>query len=237
MIGRFSLHVHELRKEYGSRVVLDADGLELASGRSYALVGANGSGKSTLLKVLSGTVDQTSGFVDVEGDVDRHQLQVGYMPQSSYVFDFSVRKNVALALSSAGLPADEVARRVDRALSEVGMSEMADARGGGLSGGESQRVALARMLVRDWDVVLLDEPTASMDVEGTLLVERALARYRQRTGCLIVVATHAPSQAHRIADTAIMLDAGRVVEFGPTDEVFAHPQSEAGRSFLSYWAV
>ena len=237
MSAPFSLNVRELRKEYGDRVVLDADGLVLESGRTYALVGPNGSGKSTFLKVLSGVIDQTSGCVDVTGEKSRDDLAVGYMPQKSYVFGFSVRKNVALALASSGLPAAEVSSRVDEALAAVGMAEFADAKGNGLSGGESQRVALARMLVKDLDVLLLDEPTASMDIAGTLLVEEALIRYRERTGCLLVVATHAPSQAHRIADQAVMLSGGRIVESGLTDRVLTTPTSEEGRSFLSYWAV
>lgn len=238
MMGKsFSLQIYELRRTYGDRVVLDADALELESGRSYALVGANGSGKSTLLKVLSGVIDQTSGYVEVAGDAGRNDLRVGYMPQKSYVFGFTVRKNVSLALESSGLSREEVQERVDRALEEVGMLDLADARGSGLSGGEAQRVALARMLVLDLDVLLLDEPTASMDIAGTLLVEEALARYRERTGCLLLVATHAPSQAHRIAEETVMLSAGRVVEFGPTERVLSNPESDEGRSFLSYWAV
>ena len=237
MSGSFSLHVRGLRKEYGERVVLDADGLVLKSGRTYALVGPNGSGKSTFLKVLSGVIDQTLGHVDVAGERGRDDLAVGYMPQKSYVFGFSVRKNVELALASSGLSAAEVSSRVDEALASVGMATFADAKGNGLSGGESQRVALARMLVQDLDVLLLDEPTASMDIAGTLLVEEALARYREKTGCLLVVATHAPSQAHRIADEAVMLSGGRVVESGPAKRVLTTPDSEEGRAFLSYWAV
>ena len=237
MNALFTVSMRALCKRYGQRVVLDVDGLELHSSCSYALVGPNGSGKSTLCKVLSGVVDQTSGYVDVTGEIAREELVVGYMPQKSYVFGFSVFKNVSLALSASGLPASEVNRRVERALGEVGMNEMAHERGSGLSGGEAQRVALARMLVQDLDVLLLDEPAASMDVAGTLLVEEALARYRQRTGCLLVVATHAPSQARRIADEVVMLSAGRVVEFGPTERVLSNPASEEGRSFLSYWAV
>lgn len=237
MSAPFSLHVDSLRKTYGDRVVLDVDDVRLESGLSYALVGPNGSGKSTLCKVLSGVVDQTSGFVDVEGDVSRDGLLVGYMPQKSYVFGFSVFKNVSLALQSSGLDKNEVERRVNSALDAVGMSALAQERGGGLSGGEAQRVALARMLVQDLDVLLLDEPTASMDITGTLLVEDALDQYRARTGCLLVTATHAPSQAHRIADEVIMLAGGRVVEFGPTADVLSSPASEEGRAFLSYWAV
>lgn len=237
MSARFTLNVNGLRKTYGDRTVLDADGLTLESSRAYALVGPNGSGKSTFLKVLSGIIDQTAGSVDVSGDVTRDALSVGYMPQKSYVFGFSVLKNVSMALDGKGLSRDEAQERAMRALEEVGMRSFADKRGSGLSGGEAQRVALARMLVQDLDVLLLDEPTASMDITGTLLVEEALARYRERTGCLLVVATHAPSQARRIAPETVMLASGRVVEFGPTERVLSNPESEEGQEFLSYWAV
>ena len=237
MMRAFQLNVQSLRKEYGDRAVLDIDELRLKSGLTYALVGPNGSGKSTFLRVLSGVEDQSSGFVDVEGDVTRDNLSVGYMPQKSYVFGFSVFKNVSLALSKSGFSKEEIAQRVNDALEAVGMTAFAHERGSGLSGGEAQRVALARMLVQDLDILLLDEPTASMDIAGTLLVEEALMRYRERTGCLLLVATHAPSQAHRIADEAVMLSGGRVVEFGPTERVLSEPVSEEGRTFLSYWAV
>lgn len=237
MSARFTLNVNGLRKTYGDRTVLDADGLTLESSRAYALVGPNGSGKSTFLKVLSGIIDQTAGSVDVLGDVTRDALWVGYMPQKSYVFGFSVLKNISMALDGKGLSRDEAQERAMRALEEVGMRSFADKRGSGLSGGEAQRVALARMLVQDLDVLLLDEPTASMDITGTLLVEEALARYRERTGCLLVVATHAPSQARRIAPETVMLASGRVVEFGPTERVLSNPESEEGQEFLSYWAV
>ena len=237
MSARFALESKALRKVYGERVVLDVDGLILESNRTYALVGPNGSGKSTLLKVLSGVLDQTSGSVDVTGQVERDALSVGYMPQKSYVFDFSVLKNVTMALDGRGLSRSEAKKRAEKALEEVGMASFADVRGSGLSGGEAQRVALARMLAQDLDVLLLDEPTASMDIAGTMLVEEALVRYRERTGCLLVVATHAPSQARRISDETVMLASGRVVECGATERVLSNPTSEDGLAFLSYWSV
>ncbi|MBQ9001919.1 MAG: ABC transporter ATP-binding protein [Eggerthellaceae bacterium] len=236
MNAPFKLVIAGLQKRYGDRTVLDIGDLVLESGHAYALVGHNGSGKSTLCKVVSGVVDQTAGCIDVEG-ADRNGLAVGYMPQKSYLFGFSVFKNVALALDGSGLPHSEVDKRVKRALEAVGMQSFAQERGSGLSGGEAQRVALARMLVQDLDVLLLDEPTASMDMEGTLLAEAALAAYRDQTGCLLVAATHAPAQALRISDRALMLSSGRVVEFGETDCVLSNPSSEEGRAFLAYWAV
>ena len=237
MSGPFTIQINGLKKTFGDRTVLDVELLELESGLSYALVGPNGSGKSTLIRMLSGVEAATAGHVEVSGDATRESLKVGYMPQKSYVFGFSVLKNVTMALSASNMSKDEVSSRANRALEAVGMLEMADARGSGLSGGEAQRVALARLLVQDLDVVLLDEPTASMDITGTMLVEGALRSYRERTGCLMLVATHAPSQAHRISDKAVMLSEGRVVELGDTESVLSEPTSEAGREFLSYWAV
>lgn len=229
--------IDALRKVYGDRTVLDIDHLSLELGRSYALVGANGSGKSTFLKVLSGVSNPSSGTISISETSQKPRLSVGYMPQKSYVFGFSVFRNVSMALNDSSISRDEKRHLVEQALQEVGMLDFVDAKGSGLSGGEAQRVALARMLVQDRDVLLLDEPTASMDIAGTMLVEEALERYRKRTGCLLLTATHAPSQARRIADEAIMLSAGRVVEQGATENVLSHPSSEEGRKFLSYWAI
>ena len=237
MSARFSVTIDGLRKSYGDRTVLDVESLAFESGLSYALVGPNGSGKSTLIRLLSGVETATAGNVDVTGDATRDALAVGYMPQKSYVFGFTVFRNVALALESMRIARDEVEERVRGALEAVGMAAMADVRGTGLSGGEAQRVALARMLVQDLDVLLLDEPTASMDIAGTMLVEEALREYRERTGCLLLTATHAPSQARRISERAVMLSAGKVVEHGETERVLSDPTSDAGREFLSYWAV
>ncbi len=237
MSSHFTIQIEGLQKRYGDRTVLDVESLSLESGFSYALVGPNGSGKSTLIRMLSGVEATTAGRLGVKGDATRESLAVGYMPQKSYVFGFSVFRNVALALEGSARARGEVEARVREALEAVGMAGMADNRGSGLSGGEAQRVALARMLVQDLDVLLLDEPTASMDIAGTMLVEEALRAYRERTGCLVLTATHAPSQARRISERAVMLSAGRVVEHGPTDAVLTNPSSDAGREFLSYWAV
>ena len=237
MTDSFSIALSDLSKTYGDRTVLDVDSLQLTSGHAYALVGANGSGKSTLLKVLSGVVDPTAGSIGLSENIQRESLSVGYMPQRSYAFGFSVFRNVSMALSQSGLEKREIEQRVNAALEAVGMLDMAHARGSSLSGGEAQRMALARILVRELDIVLLDEPTASMDVAGTMLVEKALAEYRERTNCLLVVATHAPSQARRISDTTLMLAAGKIVECGSTAHVLSQPTSPEGREFLSYWAV
>ncbi len=233
----FSIAVEQLKKGYADRMVLDVDNLVLESGHTYALVGPNGSGKSTLLRILAGVIDASEGGIAVHGDVHAEELHVGYMPQKGYSFGFSVFRNVALALEGNGLTRSEINERVTSALDAVGISDLADARGSGLSGGEAQRMALARILVQDLDIALLDEPTASMDITATMLVEDALAKYREKTGCLLLVATHAPSQARRIANSIVMLSEGKVVECGDAQKVLLQPASAQGREFLSYWSV
>lgn len=237
MNARFQVQIEDLRKSYEGRDVLAIDNLVLESGTAYALIGSNGSGKTTLLRALSGTSRTSAGTISVSGDLTKDQISVGYMPQKPYVFGFTVQRNVAMAIPAGTMNTQEVAQRVEEALAAVGMEDMASARGNTLSGGEAQRVALARILARDLDVILLDEPTASMDIAGTLQVEEALAAYRERTGCLMLVATHAPAQAKRIASHAVMLHGGKVIERGLIDDVLTNPESEESRSFLSYWQL
>lgn len=236
-MARFQVRLNNLKKIYKERTVLDIDELVLESNRTYALVGPNGSGKSTLLRIMSGITDSSGGTIGASGELEKEQIRVGYAPQKSYAFGFSVFKNVAMALKGQGLSRDEISERVHSSLAALGMEKLANARGSSLSGGEAQRMALARILVQDLDMIILDEPTASMDITGTMIAEDALMSYRERTGCLLLVATHAPSQARRISEHVIMLSDGHMVEFGRTDEVLTHPSSEQGAEFLSYWAV
>ncbi|MCL2817813.1 MAG: ATP-binding cassette domain-containing protein, partial [Clostridiales bacterium] len=143
-----------VRKEYGGRCVLDIKSLRIERGKRYALLGANGSGKSTLLKILAGTVKQTEGAITsgVSG-----KKAVGYLPQTPYGFSFSVLKNVLLALD------DEPERRAkaEAACEAVGMGALINADASKLSGGETQRMAFARIISMPRQLLLLDEPTAA----------------------------------------------------------------------------
>jgi ABC-type glutathione transport system ATPase component len=117
------------------------------------------------------------------------------------------------------------------------MQDFAGHRGNRLSGGEQQRMALARMIVREHKLLLLDEPTSSTDIAGNDLVENALRRYRETTGCTIIFATHSLSQAMRMADEALLLDCASIVECGPVQKVIRQPESESGKAFLQHWRV
>ncbi|MEG1882642.1 MAG: ABC transporter ATP-binding protein [Clostridia bacterium] len=219
----------EIQKKYGDRMVLDIPALSFVPGGRYALLGPNGSGKSTLLRIISGVIRPDVGMVTC----DVPDKEIGYLPQTPYAFDLSVLKNVMVA-------ADQVRTAKQSALAAlrcVGMEALADLRGNRLSGGETQRMALARMMVKRHSVLLLDEPTSAVDIRAGEQIERALLAYADQTNCTLIFSSHAPSQALRLGAAVVMLDCGRVVETGTAADVLHHPRSACTRAFLDHWRI
>ena len=222
------IDLRDVVQQFGGRIVLEIPVLQFVPGRRYGLIGENGSGKTTLIRMLAGTGKPTSGSIEgLEGK------KVGYLPQSPYAFSFSVLQNVALALNGHG-DAKEIAQK---ALVAVGMESLMDARGDRLSGGEAQRMALARVLVRAYEVLLLDEPTSSTDVRSMDLIETTLKEYVHKTQCTLIFSTHSPAQALRLADEVLYLEKGRLVEQGLAETLFHSPQDERTKAFLRHWSL
>lgn len=220
--------LRDVVQQFGGRIVLEIPELLFEPGKRYGLIGENGSGKTTLIRMLAGTGKPTSGNIEgLEGK------KVGYLPQSPYAFSFSVLQNVELALNGHH-DAKEIAQKT---LVAVGMEGLMDARGDRLSGGEAQRMALARVLVRSYDVLLLDEPTSSTDVRSMDLIETTLKEYLRKTQCTLIFSTHSPAQALRLADEVLYLEKGRLVEQGLARELFHSPQDERTKAFLRHWSL
>ena len=214
--------------KYEDRVILDIPDLNFIEGRRYCLIGENGSGKTTLLRIMAGTLIPDKGEI-----INNSHEDMGYMPQSPYAFSFSVHKNVEIALK--GDPqAEQIAMN---ALKKVGMDGFAHARGHKLSGGETQRMALARMIAKSRHLLLLDEPTSSTDIRGMDLIEKTLLQYSVDTGCTLVFSTHSPAQALRLGEQVIFLHQGRIVEEGPAEQVLKNPRNEITRQFLQHWRI
>lgn len=216
------MRVDRAVKRYGSLVALDVAGLSFPKGEICAVMGTNGSGKTTLARVLSGLLRADEG-----GRVLDAAERVGYMPQRSFAFYGTLDRNVGLGAAGGRLN-DRCRSLID----ELGLSSLARAKAKKLSGGETARMALARVLAGDWTHVVLDEPTAALDIPSTLAAERLLRAYRDERGAGVVVVTHSASQARRLADRVIFMEAGRVVEDGPAEETLSAPRTDALREFL-----
>lgn len=222
------ISVQNVRVQAGGRPILDIPLLEFEEGKRYGLIGENGSGKTTLLRVLAGTLQPTQGKV-----TQQNPDGVGYMPQSPYAFSFSVLRNVEMALENSPERRDNAVR----ALEVVGMRNFLAARGNKLSGGEAQRMAVARMIAKPRKLLLLDEPTSSTDIRGTDAIENTLLEYTQETRCTLIFSTHSPAQVLRLAEEVIFLDQGRILEKGSARDVLENPQTESARLFLQHWRI
>jgi ABC-type multidrug transport system ATPase subunit len=202
-----------LKKEYGGRVVLEVPEMEFEKGKIYAVMGANGSGKTTFARELT------------SGGLEDKNVNAGYMPQKNYPFRMSVRKNVLLTGVSE--------ERADELLSRLGMKSLADENAKKLSGGETAKLALARILGKDFDLLILDEPTAAMDVESTLESEKMIREYCDEKNAAVILITHSSGQAYRIADELLFLHKGKLHERGPAKETIDSPKTEEAKKFIT----
>lgn len=219
------MRVTNLTKTYGGKTVLNLPEVTLEKGKIYALLGANGSGKSTFCRIMAGVLP-----ADGKPDILWPEGDVAYSPQKNYPFALSVKKNILLPTAGG---AEEESRAM-ALLEQLGLKELADRRADRLSGGETARMALARVMMTDRPVLILDEPTAAMDVEATLLAERAILDYHKAHGGITLVVTHSVRQAQRIADEVLFFANGALVEQGAAEEVLYHPKEEKTRIFLEF---
>ena len=208
-------------KTYEGRTVLDFPGMEVAPGTITAVIGANGSGKSTFAKILAGSLRADRPIKPPAG--------IGFMPQKNYAFRMSLKSNLLLNGS------DEA--RAEKLMEALRLSPLARKRADKLSGGETARMALVRLMMRSYDLVILDEPTAAMDMETTLLSEKLIAAYVRETGCALILVTHSLQQARRIADEVWYFHKGSLLETGAKEQVLDTPERAETKQFLEFYGV
>lgn len=214
------MKISPFTKSYSEKTVLTLPEFELEQGKIYAVIGGNGSGKSTLAKVLSGVVKPDGGKAPIEA------CAIGYMPQKSYAFRMSVMKNL---LQNGG---DK--EKAAELLAKMKITHLADGKAHKLSGGETARMALCRLFMREYELLILDEPTAAMDMESTLLAEELIREYKSASGCTVILITHSISQAARLSDYTVFLSEGELAEFGETSQVLNAPQNPKTAEFLEF---
>lgn len=217
----------------GRQLLADVD-LTLVAGRRTVVLGPNGAGKSLLLRILDGLVQPTSGTVTHAGQSPGGpgRASRAFLFQRPVLLRRSVAANIGHALSARGVAWAERGERIRAALAAARLGHLAGQPARLLSGGEQQRLALARALALAPRVLFLDEPTASLDPASTLAVED-LVEAAGAAGIRIVLVTHDPGQARRHADEVVFMQAGRIAEITPAAEFFDRPRTEAARAYLA----
>jgi polar amino acid transport system ATP-binding protein len=241
--GVVMLDIFGLTKSYGHKRALNGIDLHVARGETVVLMGPSGCGKSTLIRCINRLTEPDGGRIRLGGlditELAPNQLlevrrKIGFVFQHfNLIRRLNVLDNVAMALRLQGVEAESANRRSEAALRKVGLAHKLRERPDELSGGEQQRVGIARALVLKPEIMLWDEPTASLDpilIGEVIEVMEELVKSGETT---MLIVTHELSFARRAADRIAFLDQGRIVESGPPDRVLEEPVSEIGRKYRS----
>ncbi|WP_421904240.1 ABC transporter ATP-binding protein [Mameliella sp.] len=218
------LRVEGLSFNYGAKKALDEVGFAVPAGRFCALLGPNGAGKSTLVSLLTRLLVAPGGDIHVAGqDMRRHPRRalaaLGVVfQQSTLDLDLTVRQNLAYFAALHGLPRAQVPARIDAALDRLGMRERADEKARALNGGHRRRTELARALLHDPRVLLLDEPTVGLDVESRMAITAQVHDLARTDGLCVLWTTHLTDEV-RDADQLLVLHRGRIIADGQTGEI------------------
>lgn len=231
------VEVRKVKRSRNGRTILDAEGLVIESGKIAAVIGLNGAGKTTLLRAVSGLEGENSDCILYDGEGKIPQERVAHLTQSSYMFDMTVRRNVLLGLRGKGYSKTEMDEMAHEALKRVGMDAFIDKKARTLSGGEAQRVTLARTLVMKKDLLVLDEPSSATDIKGAELMEDLIRDVNKRSGATVIMTTHNPSQALRLADLIVFMSGGRILEWGPPSKLLKDPQNEETMKYFRNWRI
>ena len=210
------VEIRQLVKKYRERTVLDLPELTFEDGETAALAGANGSGKTTLLRILAGVLSADGGEI-------RAPSQILYCPQNAYAFRGDLVENILLGVK-------EPPARALQLLEQMELAALAKKKASSLSGGELQRLALCRALIRPCRLLLLDEPTSACDAKGTALAAQAIRDYQKEQGCTVIFSTHAPAFA-LTASRLLVLEDGRLADDGTPETVLNEPKNDWAKSF------
>jgi len=212
--------------------ILDRISLAIAPGAPIVLIGPNGAGKTTLIRLAMGLIMPTSGRVTWGGRAEVPPRRRSIVFQRPAMLRRSVAANIHYALNSIGVARSDWDACTADLLEQVGLVGLGTRPARRLSGGEQQRLALARALARDPEVLFLDEPTASLDPAATKAVEDVVRAVAAR-GIKVVMSTHDLGEARRLAGNIVLMHRGRVVECSPAAEFFANPKTEEARRFVA----
>ncbi len=234
--------VEDLSKEYDGKEVLKVEDFDLFQGEIFGLVGPSGAGKSTLLRLLDFLEPPTSGVIKFKGQ-EYHQTKepgldikrkITTVFQEPALLKTTVWKNITYPLKIRGIPIKgELKSELENLITDLSLWELKDQRADKLSGGEAQRVAVARALIFKPEVLFLDEPTSNLDPTNISIIENKIKQYGKRTGKTVLVVTHNIFQAKRLTDRVGLLHRGEFIEIKERDNFFNSPDNKLTQKFLA----
>lgn len=239
------IRIDRLTKAFGSREVLREISLEIRKGEIFTLIGPSGSGKTSLIRLIDLLDSPTSGRIFLDGTdtagSEKHRLslrrRMGMVFQKPSVLNTTVAENIAFGLKFRGMPEPERLEKIRTVLELVGLPDFSRRRATTLSGGEMQRIALARALVTEPEVLLLDEPTANLDPVSSDMIENLILRVNKEFGTTVVMSTHDMLQGQRLADRIGVIMDGKLVQAGNSTEIFYQPKGKEIARFVGIDAI
>ncbi|WP_280536245.1 ABC transporter ATP-binding protein [Halopenitus sp. POP-27] len=234
---RGTVQLDALRKEFDDVVAVDGVNLEIEAGEFLTLLGPSGCGKSTTLRMISGLETPTDGTVSISGEdvtnVPANARNTSMVFQEWALFPhMTVEENISFGLEMDGVPEDEREERVTEALEMVELPGYHERQATELSGGQKQRVAMARAIVREPDVLLLDEPLASLDRKLRQHMQVELKEIQEQLGITFIYVTHDQEEALTMSDRIAVMNDGRIEQVGPTDSLYKSPETQFVATFI-----
>jgi len=229
------IQIENLRKVFGEKEVLRNIDLTILKGEIFAFIGPSGAGKTTLLRTLNFFEIPEKGniiFKGMNSDIINIRRRMSLLFQTPAIFNNSVFENVAYGLKVRGIDKKIIDKKVGDALNIVGLPGMEKQNARTLSGGEAQRMAFARAIVYDPQILLLDEPTANLDPVNVMKIEEIIKRIRNERATTIVLATHNIPQVRRIADRVGILLNGELIEVNSKEGIFSKPKDARSEAFI-----
>lgn len=217
-------------KTFHKKTILTFPGIELKQDKIYAVIGANGSGKSTLARILSGVLGADNNTAPFQNCCP----SIGYLPQHPYVFHMSVKEN--LIQNGSGIRSAD-ADKASHLMEAFNLTDFTDINAPQLSGGQAARMVLARLLMKNYSLLILDEPAAAMDIFSIRQSETILKKYSHTNHSIVILITHSIKQALRVADEVLFFKDGYMIEHGESRKVLFHPQKPETAEFLDFFDI
>lgn len=233
------IEIYNLKKIFENNTVIDIPYLKIKKGKITAVIGPSGSGKSTLMALINGLAKPSEGKIIIEGEEfsanrdysEYIRKQMTMVFQEPVMFKETLEKNIEYGLKLRGVK--DIKNKIFNISELLGIQDKLKQRASTLSGGEASRASLARAMVFEPKLLILDEPTSNLDPQNVAVIEAALKNMQKVLANTIIVVTHNMFQAKRIADEAVFILDGKVVEFGAVNEIFENPSDIRTARFIS----